>query len=199
MTHLNVILFDQFETLDVFGPVEVFGQFSSHYDIQFYSQTGGPIKSRQNISVHTLPYEEMDQRNSILLLPGGQGTRVLVEDEAFLVELMGMAWNANYILTVCTGAALLAKTGMLNHCEATTNKNAFDWVVSQGPDVIWTRSARWVRSGHIYTSSGISAGIDMALGFMADCHGIEAARQAARNMEYCWNENPQDDPFAITG
>lgn len=135
----------------------------------------------------------------VLLIPGGQGTRPLVNDAEYIEWLRQRAVAASRVLTVCTGSALLAKTGVLDGLPATTNKIAFDWVASLRPQVLWQRQARWVRAGRIYTSSGISAGIDMTLGFVADHNGLPAAQEAARQMEYIWNRDSTDDPFAGQG
>jgi len=69
-------------------------------------------------------------------------------------------------------------------------------VVGRGPRVHWRRRARWVDAGDIFTSSGVSAGIDMTLALIARECGRELALSAARNMEYVWREDPDDDPFA---
>ncbi len=69
-------------------------------------------------------------------------------------------------------------------------------MTQQGPRVLWKRKARWVDDGSIVTSSGVSAGIDMALALIARLHGREMALTAARNMEYVWREAAEDDPFA---
>ena len=79
---------------------------------------------------------------------------------------------------------------------ATSNKVARDWVVQQGPRVKWQRRARWVDDGDLVTSSGVSAGIDMALAVVARLLGTDMARQSARFMEYVSREDPGDDPFA---
>ena len=91
---------------------------------------------------------------------------------------------------------MLAKTGLLNGRRATSNKRAMDWVVSVNPAVNWVHRARWVVDGKFYTSSGVSAGIDMALGFLADRFGQEAAEEAALGAEYLWNRDRDNDPFA---
>jgi transcriptional regulator GlxA family with amidase domain len=98
--------------------------------------------------------------------------------------------------TVCTGSALLARTGLLDGRPATSNKLAWDWVVQQGPRVRWQRRARWVDDGNVLTSSGVSAGIDMALSLVERLNGREMAITSARNMEYVWNLDPANDPFA---
>jgi len=98
--------------------------------------------------------------------------------------------------TVCTGAALLARTGLLDNRPATSNKMAWDWVTQQGPGVPWVRQARWVDDEDIVSSSGVSAGIDMALALIARLHDRATAENAARVMEYVWNDDPSNDPFA---
>jgi len=80
--------------------------------------------------------------------------------------------------------------------RAASNKRAFDWAVSVNPKVRWQRHARWVSDGKYYSSSGVSAGIDMALGFIRDRSWEEKAQEAADAMEYLWNRDPQNDPFA---
>ena len=97
---------------------------------------------------------------------------------------------------MCTGSALLARTGLLDGRPATSNKIAWDWVVEQGPRVRWKRRARWVDDGNVLTSSGQSAGIDMALSLIARLNGRDMAVAAAHNMEYVRNEDASNDPFA---
>ena len=192
----NVVLFDGFETLDAMGPAEVVGKLPEHYDVTCISLNGGTVTSAQQVRFDTLSFEQADP-TGIVLIPGGAGTRVLVNDAAFVDALRQMTRQARWVLTVCTGTALLAKTSLLDGRPATTNKMVFDWVVSQGPRVDWEKSARWVVDGNCYTSSGISAGIDMTLGFVADRLGDETARLIARRMEYLWNDDRQNDPFAL--
>jgi len=84
----------------------------------------------------------------------------------------------------------------MDNRPATSNKIAWDWVVQQGPRVKWQRRARWVDDGDLVTSSGVSAGIDMALSVVARLHGADMAREAARFMEYVWHEDAGDDSFA---
>lgn len=196
MTNFNIVLFDGFETLDAFGPAEIIGRMQDHYKMGFYSQDGGIIASAQNVRIETSPFAEMDQ-DGILLLPGGMGTRTLVGDTCYLDCLKALFKKARFVLTVCTGSALLAATGMLDGRRATTNKIAFAWVCSVRPQVNWQRKARWTVDEKVYTSSGVSAGMDMALGFVKDLHGNEMATEIARYIEYCWNEHMDDDPFAL--
>jgi putative intracellular protease/amidase len=193
--NINCLLFDDFETLDLFGPVEVFGKVEE-YEIKYYSINGGNIISRQNTQVYTENANTIHS-NGILLIPGGQGTRALVNDTDFIRKLKHLVENSEWCLTICTGSALLARTGLLDNCNATSNKIAFEWVRGNGKNVNWKYKARWVVDKKYYTSSGISAGIDMSLGFVFDRFGEEKVKEITRMMEYEWKNNEDDDPFAV--
>ncbi|MBP1042109.1 DJ-1/PfpI family protein [Vagococcus sp. BWB3-3] len=196
MKKVNVILFSEFELLDATGPIEIFSRLAD-YQVTCFSENGGLITSAQGVQLQTTPFLTIDPRG-ILLIPGGKGTRRLVDNDQYLSQLKQLSIEAEYVLTVCTGAALLAKTGLLNNQRATTNKLAFSWVKSVNQNVKWVEQARWVVSRNIYTSSGVSAGMDMVLGFIADRHDQQLAKQVAREIEYNWHEDPDVDPFAIT-
>ena len=196
MVDFNIVLYDDFEILDAFGPAEVIARLPELYVLRCYSLDGGIVASSRGIQVNTLPLDGMES-TGIVLLPGGMGTRILVERKDFIDQIARASETASHVLTVCTGSALLAKTGLLNGREATTNKRAFAWVASNGPEVRWARRARWVRDGKYYTASGVSAGIDMTLGFIRDMHGLETSITIAHEIEYVWNEDKENDPFAI--
>lgn len=179
-------LFDNFETLDLFGPVEILGRVKEH-ELIYDSLKGGIVRSAQGTEIVTNRLEVLGA-DSVLVIPGGRATRELVKDESFLKKLFDLAQDAEYVLSICTGSALLAKAGVLNGIKATSNKKAFDWVVSVSDKVQWCRQARWVRDGKIYTSAGVSAGMDMSLGFIGDLYGMEQAEQIAQDIEYIWNK-----------
>jgi transcriptional regulator GlxA family with amidase domain len=195
MRELVTILYDEFETLDVFGPIEILGRLSDHFNPRFYSLTGGIVTSSQQVPVKTEPLSDLTSTRYVLLIPGGTGARDLVSDEAFISVLGSLAEHAEFILTVCTGSILLSRTGILNGRRATSNKRVFAWTKT-APGVTWEGKARWVRDGTIYTSSGVSAGMDMALGFVADLLGSPLAHLVSREIEYEWNEDPGHDPFS---
>lgn len=192
---IAILLFDKFETLDVFGPVEIFGRLPNQYKMQFYSLAGGWITSTQGVTVLTQSINAIPGAIEVLLIPGGVGTREEVDHPAMLEAIVAVAAVSRYILTVCTGSALLAKTGLLNQKTATSNKRSFAWVILQGPSVHWNKTARWTVDGNLYTSSGVSAGMDMTLGFLADRQGIEVARRIAFEIEYRWIEDKDNDSF----
>jgi transcriptional regulator GlxA family with amidase domain len=200
-----VVLFDGFTVLDVYGPVQAFaastlrredGSFHRHFQVVTVAQEAGPVKSGEGpTTIADYSFDNLGPVD-ILLIPGGMGTRKSVDDPALIDQIKHASGNSEMTTTVCTGTALLARTGLLDGRPATTNKMAWEWVKSQGPEVDWKRIARWVDDGNIVTSSGVSAGIDMALALVARLHDRETAERAARVMEYVWNDNPDNDPFA---
>jgi transcriptional regulator GlxA family with amidase domain len=200
-----VVLFEGFTVLDVYGPVQAFascrvpkpdGTPHRFYQIFTVAERPGPVSSGEGVaSVADHAFADAPPYD-ILVVPGGFGTRRAVGDQAFLDHLGKASERAAVTTTVCTGSALLARTGRLDGRPATSNKIAWDWVVQQGPRVRWQRRARWVDDGNVLTSSGVSAGIDMALSLVARLDGHDMAVTAARNMEYIWNADAANDPFA---
>ena len=193
--NIAVLLFDDFETLDVYGPVEIFGRLVDLYTVKFYSLNGGLVKNRHGLSVLTEKLENINHDLEIFVVPGGLGTRKEVDNNLLIDKIKEISNDSKFVFTVCTGSALLARTGLLDYKRATSNKRAFAWVVSNGPNVKWDKKARWVVDGKFYTSSGVSAGMDMSLGFLADWHGIEFARRMAFEIEYNWVEDKDNDSF----
>lgn len=193
--NVDILLFDDFETLDAFGPVEVLGKIEE-YKLRYYSLNGGIVVSAQGTPILT---EQIDliSKGGILLIPGGKGTRTLVHDIVFLQKLKEVAELSSYCLSVCTGSALLAKAGLLSDKKATSNKKVFDWVTSVDSSVQWIKNARWVVDGRYYTSSGVSAGIDMTLGFVKDRFGEQRAIDIAGHIEYIWNSDCNKDIYAV--
>ncbi len=192
--NVTAILFEGFETLDMFGPVEMLGA-SGQFETKFYSLEGGVVTSHQGVPVQTEMLDEAHEPE-VLLLPGGMGVYAMLEDDSFIERLAELSKKATYVLSVCNGAFLYARAGVLDGCRATTYKARMDRAEEMFPQVKWERSARWIVDGNIYVSSGVSAGTDMALGFIADVCGRDCAEKTARYAEYTWNSNPENDPFA---
>ena len=193
---LGVVLFDGFELLDVFGPLEMFGLAADHFEIRLISESGGVVASRQG------PKSVIDDQLSnapaldLLFVPGGTGTRKEVDNPVLLDWLKERSQQAELVISVCTGSALLAKAGVLNGLRATTNKLAFGWATSQSEKVQWQQQARWVEDGKVFSSSGVSAGIDMALAVIAKLVSLQAAEDTANFAEYTWQRDANCDPFA---
>jgi putative intracellular protease/amidase len=190
-----VLLFDNFETLDVFGPIEIFGRLTDKYQVSFYSLSGGLVENTHGVSIMTKNLADLENGSDIFLIPGGYGTRLEVNNAPLIEMIRSISQQSKYVLTVCTGTSLLARTGLLDGKRATSNKIAFDWVTTQAQNVIWVRKARWVVDDKYYTSSGVSAGMDMTLGFLWDMYGIDFARDVAHTIEYTWQEDKDEDDF----
>lgn len=190
MKKITAVLFDGFTALDLFGPMEALNRLPD-CEVCYASLDGGAVSNNKGLMVHTEKLSP-DAHTDILLVPGGFGTRKLVNDERFLKALRAACGSTGFILSVCTGSALLAKCGVLDGRKATGNKKSFDWTASMGPRTEWVREARWVKDGNVYTAGGVSAGIDMALGFIADQLGPQTARDISQGMEYRWGEDAGD-------
>jgi transcriptional regulator GlxA family with amidase domain len=198
----GAVLFEGFELLDVFGPLEAFGMLrtrsSDDVRIVVVAEQAGPVASAQGPRALADHGFADCPAIDVLLVPGGIGTRKQVVDERMLDFLRRRAESARIVSSVCTGSALLARAGLLDGKRATGNKAVFAWVASQGPAVRWVPEARWVEDGAMWTSSGVSAGIDMALAIVSRIHGAEAAERIATGMEYEWHRDASWDPFART-
>ncbi len=195
---LGVLLFEGFELLDVFGPCEAYGihDLNGAFRIAMVAERPGPIASAQGPRAVAEFGFDACPRLDLLLVPGGIGTRREVDNATLISWLRLRATEAEVVTSVCTGAGLLARAGLLDERRATTNKRSFAWVESQGPRVSWIKQARWVEDGKFATSAGVSAGIDLALAIIARLVSAESAEKAAIAMEYEWHRDAAWDPFA---
>ncbi|MFP6608944.1 MAG: DJ-1/PfpI family protein [Deltaproteobacteria bacterium] len=193
---LGVLLFPGFELLDVFGPLEMFANLEDLIKVHMVAGSAGPVASHQgpevlaDVGLADCPPLEL------ILVPGGFGTYTAVDDQVLIDWLADMAGKAETVMTVCTGTMLLARTGLLDGRRATTNKAWFGLVASTRPEVEWVKVARWIEDGKFVTSSGVSAGIDMALAVISRVAGGEVAEALALATEYEWHRDPAWDPFA---
>jgi transcriptional regulator GlxA family with amidase domain len=194
--HVGAVLFEGFELLDFYGPLEMFGLLEGGAKITIVAEKAGPVRSSAGpcgIAEATMASSDGFE---VLLIPGGIGTRKELTNEQFLVELKRLAEASRIVATVCTGSLLLATTGLIDGCKATSNKRVFQLVRTAAPKVNWTAKARWVEDGKYFTSSGVSAGMDMTLAVIAKLRGRETSLQIARRAEYEWHQDSSWDPFA---
>ncbi len=193
---VGACLFPGFELLDIYGPLEMLGSLSDRMEVVIVGETSAPIASAQGPStIVDVTFDDVTGLD-ILLLPGGRGTRQEVDNERMIDFLKSVYPQLEYLASICTGAGLLARAGLLDGRRATTNKKSFQWVVEQGPNVSWVPEARWVEDGNILTSGGVAAGIDMALALVAKLYGADVATKVAEYTEYEWHRNADWDPFA---
>lgn len=195
---ITALLFPGFELLDIYGPLELFGLLGQRVAIQVVAPERGSVESSVSVRGYADNVMEDATDGDLLLIPGGRGVRPLVKDAAFLRRFDRLCAGHKRIGTICTGSALLAKTGRLDRRPATSNKLALDWVRRQGPDVDWKHQARWVDADPLWTASGVSAGMDMALAMIARIWDTETAQKVARHAEYSPHADPDIDPFAAS-
>jgi transcriptional regulator GlxA family with amidase domain len=193
---LGIVLYPGFELLDAYGPAEMFGNLGNRLKLVVVAQQAGPVASAQG--TETLAAYGFDDCPplDLLLVPGGFGTIAQLKNQALLDWLRKRAETAEIVMSVCSGSAILAKAGLLDGRRATSNKVYFQMAVSQGPKVEWVKKARWVDDGDRVTSSGVSAGIDMALHVIERLYGTKTAESIADGTEYQWHRDADNDPFA---
>lgn len=193
---LGTIFYSDFELLDAYGPMEMFGALGDKMELVNVAEQAGPVKSSAgpktiaDFSFANAP--ELD----LILLPGGIGTIAELKNTALLNFLKQRCPKTQLTMSVCTGSALLAKAGLLDGLSATTNKMFFERARSQGENVSWQETARWVDAGQYVTSSGVSAGMDMALAVIERLFGIELAEMVMNYTEYQWHRDANEDPYA---
>ncbi|KAI0192779.1 ThiJ/PfpI family protein [Astrocystis sublimbata] len=204
-TKFGVVLFPGFQALDVFGPLDALNNLSRRTPLELtvLSATRDPVSSKSDTPgaigqtvVPTHTFDECPEDLEVLLVPGGFGTRNTLVTQVIVEFLKRIYPKLRYLLTVCTGSAVVAQSGLLDGRRATSNKKGWEWATSQGPNVHWVRQARWVVDGNFWTSSGVSAGIDLIFAFIADQYGEEMAKQLADQAEYVRSSDPSNDPFA---
>lgn len=196
MRKMAALVFPGFQTLDFFGPIEMLGGFRDDIEVVTVARGPDPVESRhrQKIVVDKTISEGTDY--DLLFIPGGDSALDAAKDDALMQWVRETGHEAERVMAVCTGTILLGMTGLLDARRATTNKLDFTSTVHLAPEVTWVKQARWVQDGKFYTSSGVSAGMDMALGVAADLFGLDQAREMAEGCEYVWHEDPNRDPFA---
>ena len=196
MKSLAIFLFPGVQTLDLFGPVELLGGFEDRIAMTLVAETPAPVVTRHGQRIVPEKTIEDGTQYDMLLIPGGDRAISAGRRPAATKWIAATCETAELIMTVCTGSILLAMTGVLDGRQATTNKQDFRDTIPLGPSVDWVEEARWVRDGNIYTSSGVSAGMDMTLAVLAKLFGQREAEELADGIEYQWHKDPKWDPFA---
>lgn len=184
-----ILIFDDVEVLDFCGPYEVFsvtGINTEPQPFQVYTVAleSRPILARNQLSVN--PHYSLTDcpKPDILLIPGGYGTRREMNNPVLIDWIKAKAQTADLVLSVCTGALLLAKAGLLDGLAATTHHQAFDVLREVAPHTEVREHERVVDNGRIVLSAGIAAGIDMSLYVVAKLLGTPTAIATANYMEY---------------
>ncbi len=191
MRNVGILIFPDVEILDFCGPFEVFSVASrvavpGAFQVFTIAEGPGPVRTYNGLSVN--PHYRLDDcpPPHLLLVPGGLGTRPLLNNAPLLDWIRTQSAKAELTLSVCTGSLLLAKAGLLEGQAATTHAAAMDLLRQLAPNSTVHPDRRYVDNGPIITSAGIAAGIDMSLHVVERLHGAEAAIKTATYMEYPW-------------
>jgi transcriptional regulator GlxA family with amidase domain len=195
---VGILIFPDVEVLDFCGPFEVFSvtrlneerrrEEPSPFKVFLVAETKDPVCATGGLRV--LPDYTLEDcpRLDILVVPGGWGTRKEINNEKLLNWIRARASEVKTLSSVCTGSVLLGKAGLLDGRRATTHWRALPWMREILPQVIVEDSWHVIVDDNIYTSAGISAGIDMALRIVGQYCGDEIALSTARQMEYAFLE-----------
>jgi transcriptional regulator GlxA family with amidase domain len=181
---IGVLIYPDFQLLDAAGPMSVFeiaSRFSGkRLTIRAVAEQAGPVRSSCGVEMlaHKLPREPLDT----LIVVGGDGTRHASRCEATLKFLRAQAKRARRVASVCSGTYVLAEAGLLDGRRATTHWRRTRQFLARFPKVKWEPDQIFVRDGDIWSSAGITAGIDLALAMATEDYGEEIARQTARQL-----------------
>jgi transcriptional regulator GlxA family with amidase domain len=181
-----VVAFPEFQALDVFGPSEVFSvarrYSSARYSIELVAtepsvvtSSGMRVETHSTLAGCTGPIDT-------LIVAGGDAVREAVNDGALVSWLRAAATRSRRVASVCSGAFLLARAGLLDGRRATTHWEACELLAQAFPQISVDPDPIFVRDGNVFTSAGVTAGIDLALALVEDDHGPEIARMVARQL-----------------
>ena len=191
---VGILIFSNVEVLDFCGPYEVFSvtrldetrrrEDPSPFEVHLVAEQADPVVATGGLRV--MPDCTIDDCPplDILVVPGGWGTRTEIRNTKLLTWIAERGGQVETLTSVCTGSMLLGQAGLLEGRRATTHWAALDWMRQSFPAVSVSDDMHVVEDGHIFTSAGISAGIDMALRVVARLCGEAIARATARHMEY---------------
>jgi putative intracellular protease/amidase len=221
---IGILVYEGFEPIDVWGFTEAFAisrfigtnyQSPPPYPFEVLlianevkppgegAAAPTPVKSENGPRVAPDMFRDdaLSHSFDLIMIPGGNTGPLLDtkshphEVKDLMVWVKAMDKRVQLMTTVCTGAAVLAYSGLLDGKPAATNHAAFAWVTQFGPRVLWDNVSRWVDAGHYVTSAGVSAGTDMAFHLVDRLVGRGVAEAAALQAEYDWHRDPQQPIF----
>lgn len=188
---VGIFLFNEVEVLDFAGPFEVFSIASKEgqplFKVFTIGETGQSVKARNDLIVTPTYSFENAPPVDLLIIPGGYGAEEIeIHNTVVLDWIKKQATQVAILASVCTGAFLLAKCGLLYHKKATTHWMDVDRLEKEFPEVQVIRGVKLVDESSLITSGGISAGIHMSFHLVEKIHGKEIAVLTAKRMEYDW-------------
>ena len=193
--NVAILIFNDVEVLDFCGPFEVFSATGRSRDalpfrVFTVAENSGAITARNGLSVNPAFTFADCPAPDILVVPGGYGTRRLLENNRVLDWIREQTARVELLLSVCTGSLLLAKAGLLDGREATTHHLALDLLRQLAPAATVRPEKRFIDNGKVIVAAGVSAGLDMSLHVVARLLGKEEALATAQYIEYTWRNEP---------
>jgi len=193
---VSILVFDEAEVLDVAGPYEVFSVAGRRHGLEPFrvslvAERPGRVALRNGFLVEPHFTLEQAPAPSLLVIPGGYGTRRELDNAALLEWIRRQAATAELVLSVCTGSLLLARAGLLAGLEVTTHHSALPLLRDLAPSAVIREGARFLDNGRVIVSAGVSAGLDMSLHVVERLCGTEVAEETAVYMEYHWDRNEE--------
>jgi transcriptional regulator GlxA family with amidase domain len=187
--NVAILVFDDVEVLDFAGPFEVFAvtdelRSREAFNVYTVAPASGVVRARNGLRVAPDCTPGDCPPPHILIVPGGLGTRILLGNGVLLEWIRANSRAAEVTMSVCTGALLLGKAGLLEGLRVTTHHGALDLLREVAPKAIVDPGARFHDNGSIITSAGVSAGIDSSLHLVGRLLGEPAAAATASQMEY---------------
>lgn len=214
----GLLLFEGFQVLDAAGPIDCLNIMAlfKEKDIKLHVLaksmdlvTPGPLDKRepggnfngQQLYKPTHTFSDAPPLD-VLIVPGGRGTRDDLTEETDFIRKVSDGYEghapAQYLFSICTGSDLFARAGILDGYKATTNKRNWAWVTDKTSRVHWIAKARWVEDRRMWTCSGVSAGIDGMIAWIAKTYGEETAQEVSEIIEHERVKESGNDPFAVT-
>ncbi|OKL56572.1 hypothetical protein UA08_08065 [Talaromyces atroroseus] len=216
--HWAIAVFPGFQALDAFGPLDILNLVARYHKIELsvIAASLEPVSTnlalvfpdKQDVwnpagsncgqsIVPTHTFDSPPEKIEVLIVPGGGGTRSPHSSGPVIDFIKKIYPSLGYLLTVCTGSGLAARAGVLNGMRATSNKRSWEEVTALSQEPEWVHRARWVHNENIWSSSGISAGIDMMFAYVESIWGKKFTDSIAKRMEYVRNEHWDNDPFVV--
>ena len=175
---VNVFLFDDFEVMDAFGPVEIFGRVPEHFYVRFISLRGGLITGKQEIKIWTEPLNPVEIED-IFLIPGENGQQLLKQ----AVE------EASFCMMVQNASALLARTGLLFHRQVADYAYDENWKRMFTVGIDYIDGEKWISDGKYYSCSTTVAAMDMTFALISDNLDVSVAEKIAEEIGYFWDSS----------
>ena len=190
---VGILVFPEVDLLDATGPAEVFGAVAATtaaagFRVMTIAQTSAPV--RTTVGVRLLPDSTVDEvvHLDLLVVPGGDGSRRVVDDPSLLQSARTLTERADRVLSVCTGARVLAALGLLDGCDVTTHHSAVEEIAQRAPTAALRPHRRYTDNGAVLTAAGVTAGIDLALHVVDQTYDLAAAEATARYLEHPWQQ-----------